>query len=118
MRSFFLDFEDLEEKNDSSSAPETVVAAVAVELDLEENFIKLPSPVIVLWVYADDRLVVDLVRLWPLMEPPKKSPIAEPGRALKRFREIASRPKMAARERAVGVEGAEFFPVRNWNSPN
>lgn len=48
------------------------------------------------------------------------SPLEEPGSALKRLREIASRPKMAARERAltVGVDGMELFPVRNLNNPN
>ena len=46
--------------------------------------------------------------------------MAEPGRALKRLREIASKPKIAARERvvAVGVEGNEVLPVRNLNKPN
>jgi hypothetical protein len=42
---------------------ETVVAAVAVEFERWENFIKLLSPVLVVWVYVDDRLVVDFVRL-------------------------------------------------------
>lgn len=48
------------------------------------------------------------------------SPLPEPGSAPKRFRDIASRPKMAARERelAVGVDGTETFPVRNLNKPN
>jgi hypothetical protein len=115
----FFDLDDLEEKNDdSSSIVETVVAAVAVEFERWENFIKLPSPVLVVCVYIDDRLVVDLVRLCPLIEPPKKSPIEEPGRVLKRFRDMASNPKMATLERAVGVEGSELLPVRNSNRPN
>jgi hypothetical protein len=97
---------------------ETVVAAVAVEFERWENFMRLLSPVLVVCVYMDDRLVVDFVRLWPLMEPPKKSPTDEPGRALKRFREIASSPKIATRERAVGVDGRESRPVRNSNKPN
>lgn len=42
----------------------------------------------------------------------------DPGRELKRFLEMASKPKMAALERAVGVDGAEFLPVRNSNNPN
>lgn len=59
----------------------------------------------------------DLDRLWPLIEPLKKSTLDEP---LKRLREIASNPKMWARERmlAVGVDGAEMLPVRNLNKPN
>jgi hypothetical protein len=42
----------------------------------------------------------------------------DPGRELKRFLEMASKPKIAAFERAVGVDGAEFLPVRNSNKPN
>lgn len=93
----------------------TVVAAV--EFDLDENFAKLPSPVVVVWVYIDDRLTVDVFPLRWLMDPAKKS-MAEPGRPLNRFREIASRPNMATRERLVGVEGIEFLPVLNSKSPN
>jgi hypothetical protein len=115
----FLDLDGLETKKDSSSSMfETVVAAVVVEFERWENFIKLLSPVLVVWVYMDDRLVVDFVRLRPLIEPPKKSPIDEPGRVLNRFREMASRPKIATRERAVGVDGRESRPVRNSNNPN
>ena len=66
----------------------------------------------------DDRLVADLVRLRPLIDPPKKSPIEEPGLVLNRLREIASRPKIAAFERAVGVPGSELLPVLNSNKPN
>lgn len=66
----------------------------------------------------DDRLAVDFVRLRLLTEPAKKSPIEEPGRELKRFLEIASRPKMDALERAVGVEGREFLSVLKWKRPN
>lgn len=81
------------------------------------------SSVVVVWVYIEDRLVVvvvdrDRFRLWPFIEPLKKSPMEDPGRPLKRFREIASRPKIDAFERCVGVEGREFFPVLNSNNPN
>ena len=105
---------------DSSSIVEIVVAAVAVEFDRCENLVRL-SPALVVCVYIDDPLlIVDLERLWTLTEPPKKSPIAEPGRPLNKFRDIASRPKMAVRDRllAVGVDGREFCPVRNLNNPN
>lgn len=91
---------------------------VAVEFDRCENLVRLPSPVVVLWVYVDVRLAVDLVRRWLLTDPPKKSPMDDPGRELKRFLEMASKPKIAALERAVGVDGAEFLPVRNSNKPN
>lgn len=82
------------------------------------------SSVVVVWVYIEDRLVVvavvdrDRFRLWPFIEPLKKSPMEDPGRLLKRFREIASRPKIDAFERCVGVEGREIFPVLNSNNPN
>ena len=58
-------------------------------------------------------------RLWLFIDPPKMSPLEAPGSALNRFREIASRLKIAAREREliVGVEGMELFPVRNLNKP-
>lgn len=69
-------------------------------------------------MYVEERLAVDFVRLRPLTEPAKKSPIDEPGRELKRFLDIASRPKMDAFERAVGVEGREFLSVLNWKRPN
>ena len=96
------------------------MAAVAVEFDRCENLVRLPSPVLVVCVYIDDPLRVDLDRLCTLTDPPKKSPMVEPGRVLKRLREMASKPNIAARERAlaVGVEGSEFFPVRNLNKPN
>lgn len=70
-------------------------------------------------MYIDERLVVDLdlFRLAPLMDPEKKSPTEE-GRPLKRFREMASRPKIATFDRAVGVEGSELRPVLNSKSPN
>jgi hypothetical protein len=59
-----LDLDGLEAKKDSSSSMfETVVAAVAVEFERWENFIRLLSPVLVVCVYMDDRLVVDFVRL-------------------------------------------------------
>jgi len=77
------------------------------------------SAVVVVCVYVDERLFVDLdrFRLWPLIDPAKKSP-TDPGRPLKMFREMASRPKMATLDRAVGVGGKEFLPVLNSNSPN
>ncbi len=106
-------------KNDESSSPEeTVVAAVVVEFDRWLNFTD-PSPVDVDCVNTEDLLVLDFVLLCPLIDPPKKSPIADPGRLLNRFREIASSPKIAARDRmlAVGVEGAEMCPVVNFNNP-
>lgn len=61
-----------------------------------------------------------LVRRWELMDPPKMSPLDEPGRAPKRFRVTASSENRAAREReeAVGVAGIEMFPVLNLNNPN
>ena len=60
----FFDLDGLEAKNEeSSSTVEMVVAAVAVEFERWENFIKLLSPVDVVCVYMDDRLVVDFVRL-------------------------------------------------------
>lgn len=113
-------FEDLEASKSSSSSSMDIVVA-AVELERWENFIRLPSAVSVVCdvcVWIDERLVVDFVRLWPLIEPPKKSPMADPGRELKRLREIASRPNIATRDLAVGVDGRESRPVRNWNSPN
>jgi hypothetical protein len=48
---------------ESSSVMETVVAAVAVELDLRENLVRLSSPVVVVCVYTEDLLKVDLDRL-------------------------------------------------------
>ena len=79
---------------------------------------RLPSAVEAVCVYVDERLVVDFVRLWLLIEPPKKSPMVDPGRELKILREIASRPNIATRDLAVGVEGRDSLPVRNWNKPN
>ena len=77
------------------------------------------SAVVVVCVYIDERLFVDLDRflLCPLIDPVKKSP-TDPGRPLNRFREMASRPKIATFARALGVEGKEFFPVLNSNNPN
>jgi hypothetical protein len=105
-----------EVRNSSSSIEDTVVAAV--ELERCENFMRLLSPVDVVWVYIDERLFVDFVRLWLLIEPPKKSPMADAGRELKRLRDIASRPNIAALDLAVGVEGRDSLPVRNWKKPN
>lgn len=67
----------------------------------------------------DERLAVerDLFLLCPFIDPAKKSP-TEPGRPLKRFRDIASSPNIATFERAVGVDGREFRPVLNSNKPN
>ena len=57
-------------------------------------------------------------RRWLFIDPPKKSPMLEPGRAPNRLREMTSRPKMAARERdAVGVVGREIELVLNLNRP-
>jgi hypothetical protein len=93
-----------------------LVAAVSVELERCEKRVKLPSEL--LCAETDDREVDDLDRR-ELMDPPKMSLRPVPGKALKRLREIASSPNIAARERliAVGVEGTEFFPVRNLNRP-
>jgi hypothetical protein len=122
LRSFLvldLDLETPPPKKGSSSM-DIVVAAVTVEFERDENFVRLPSAVVVVWVMVDDLLTDDFDRLEPLTEPPKMSPFAEPGRALNRFREIASRPNIWARDRkfAVGVGGADVLPVRNLNKPN
>jgi hypothetical protein len=121
-RSFLVRDLDLETPplKDSSSMVDIVVAAVTVEFERDENFIRLLSAVVVVWVMVDDLLTDDLDRLEPLIDPPKMSPFPEPGRALKRFREMASRPNIWARERkpVVGVEGADMLPVRNLNKPN
>jgi hypothetical protein len=102
--------------NESSSIEKTVVAAV--EFDLEENLVELPSPVVfVVCVYMDDRLMVDVLILRPLIEPAKKSE-TDPGRLVNKFRDIASRPNRPTRERLVGVDGREFFPVLNSKKPN
>lgn len=95
-----------------------VVAAVAVEFERWENFI-LSVVVAVVEVYREERLVVerDLFLLCPFIDPEKKSP-TEPGRPLKRLRDIASRPNIATLERAVGVVGSEFLPVLNSKRPN
>lgn len=59
--------------------------------------------------------MTDFERLVPLIEPAKKS---DTGRELKRFRDIASNPKIEAFDRPVGVVGRELFLfVLNWNSP-
>lgn len=95
---------------------EMLVAAVSVELERCENRVKLPSEL--LCAETDEWEVDDFDRREPLMDPPKMSPRPVPGKALKMLREIASSPKIAARERLmVGVEGMEFFPVRNLNRP-
>lgn len=101
----------------SSSILEMLVAAVSVELERCEKRVKLPSEL--LGAETDEREADDLDRREPFMDPPKMSPRPAPGKALKRLREMASSPNIAARERliAVGVEGTEFFPVRNLNRP-
>jgi hypothetical protein len=101
----------------SSSILEMLVAAVSVELERCEKRVKLPSEL--LCAETDEREVDDLDRREPLIDPPKMSPRPVPGKALKRLREMASSPNIAARERliVVGVEGTEFFPVRNLNRP-
>ena len=101
----------------SSSILEMLVAAVSVEVERCEKRVKLPSEL--LCAETDECEVEDLDRRDPLMVPPKMSPRPLPGKALKRLREIASSPKIAARERplTVGVEGTEFLPVRNLNRP-
>jgi hypothetical protein len=103
-------------KNEPSSSPDTVVAAV--EFDLCEN-LKLLSAVEAVCVYVEDLLVVDFVRRWLFIDPEKKSPIEPPLRVEgNRVREMASNPNIDALDLAVGVGGLEFFPVRNWNNPN
>ena len=120
----FKSFRDLElllrVPSESSSVMETVVAAVAVEFDLRENFVRLSSPVLVVCVYIDDLLVVDLDRLRPLTDPLKMSPMDEPCFEPKRLREMTSKPNIDARDAllAVGVDGNEFPPVRHLNKPN
>jgi hypothetical protein len=79
---------------------------------------RLSSAVVVVWVSVDDLLTDDLDRLEPLTDPPKRSPLAELGRALKRFRELTSKLNIWALRRMVGVDGAEILPVRKLNSPN
>jgi hypothetical protein len=75
----------------SSSIVDIVVAAVIVEFERVENFIRLSPVVIVVWVTADDLLTDDLDLLEPLTDPPNRSFFAEPGRALKRFRDMTSK---------------------------
>ena len=114
-----LDFglDDTVPSSVSSSILEMLVAVVSVEPERCEKRVKLPSEL--LGAETDEREADDLDRRDPFMDPPKMSPRLAPGKALKRLREMASSPNIAARERliAVGVEGTEFFPVRNLNSP-
>ena len=111
-----FDLEDLVPLRVSSSMLEILVAAVRVELERCEKRVKLPSE---LGAETEERETDDLDLREPLIDPPKMSPRLLPGKALKRLREITSSPKIAARERlvAVGVEGIEFFPVRNLKRP-
>lgn len=112
-----FDLDDLVPLRVSSSMLEILVAAVSVELERCEKRVKLPSEL--LGAETEERETDDLDRREPLIDPPKMSPRLLPGKALKRLREITSSPKIAARERlvAVGVEGIEFFPVRNLKRP-
>ncbi len=116
-RVFDFDLDDLVPLHVSSSMLETLVAAVIVEVERCEKRVKLPSEL--LGAETEEREADDLDRREPLIDPPKMSPRLLPGNALKRLREITSSPKIAARERlvAVGVEGTEFFPVRNLKRP-
>lgn len=101
-----------------SSSPETRdVAAVLVDPERYENFARLPSAVVVVCVYVDDRLADDFVRRWLPMDVPNRSALDDPGRVLKRFLDIASKPKICARDFVVGVAGRESFPVRNLKRP-
>lgn len=109
-----INFLDLGERVKKDASSSTVVAVE--ELDEWENFIKLPS--LVVDVYVEERLAVDFVRRLLFMDPAKKSPIAEAGREVKRFLGMASSPKMDTLDRAVGVEGLELRPVRNSKRPN
>lgn len=103
-----------------SSMVDMVVANVAVEFEQDENFMRLPSAVAVVWVIVEALLEAVFDLLCPLIEPPKRSLFVEPGLLLKRLRDIASKPKIWALERkaAVGVGGADILPVRNLNRPN
>lgn len=103
-----------------SSSPEIKdVAAVLVDPERYENFARLPSAVVVVCVYVDDRLADDFVRRWLPTDVPNKSAFDDPGRVLKRFLDITSKLKMCARDFAVavGVAGRESFPVRNLKRP-
>lgn len=115
VRDFGLD--DTVPSSVSPSILEMLVAAVIVEPERCEKRTKFPSEL--LWAETDEREADNLDRREPLMDPPKMSLRPVPGKALKRLREMASSPNIAARERliAVGVEGTEFFPVRNLNRP-
>ena len=88
-----------------------------VEPERYENFARLPSAVVC--VYVDDRLADDFVRRWLPMDVPNRSPFDDPGRVLKRFLDIASKLNICARDfaLAVGVAGRESFPVRNLKRP-
>lgn len=111
--------EDLLAEKESSSPEINEVAAVLVDPERYENLARLPSAVVVVCVYVDDRLVVDFVRRWLPMDVPNRSPLDDPGRALKIFLDIASKLKICARDfaLAVGVAGRESFPVRNLKRP-
>lgn len=95
----------------------------AVDEDVREKRLKLLPPVLTVPVSVELResVVRESVvreRRWPLIEPPKKSPMLDPGRAPNRFRDMTSRPNIAARERdAVGVVGRETPFVWNLNRP-
>lgn len=117
VREFLLLFESDEDcACGSSSIPMMDVVAVVVEM--RENRVALLEPLLNVPVSVDVRESVVRDRRWLFIEPPKKSPMAVPGRAPKRLREITSRPNIAAREReAVGVAGREIELVLNLNKP-
>lgn len=105
---------------DLSSSTLDIVVAANEEL-LRENLVSVLSPVTVESVYVDVRLATVLERRLPFVDPPKSSPTPAPERPLKRLREMASRPNIAALERvdaAVGVPGLESCPVWNLKRPN
>lgn len=88
-----------------------MVVAANDELLLEKR-VSVLSAVVVVSVYVDARLATVRERLCEvLVDPEKMSP--PPDRPLKRLREMASSPKMAALERAeaVGVPGRESWSV-------
>ena len=114
VREFLLPF-DMDADWPGSSS---MIDVAAVVEDVREKRLRLLPPVLIVPVSVELRESVVRERRWLLIEPPKKSPILEPGRAPKRLRDITSRPKMAARERdAVGVVGRDTAFVLNLNRP-
>lgn len=91
-----------------SSAPMLEMVVAANDELLREKRVSVLSAVVVVSVYVDARLATVRERLCEaFVDPEKRSP--PPERPLKRLREIASSPKIAALERAeaVGVPGRE-----------